>query len=92
MVAGTIDKLEKGLATRNHSIEPSVSRPTSQKCKECAHVDILRLQFASGLVRCCVSSILGEADLQLKTVRLEKLSETGKLVLERSEWILIKEV
>ncbi len=40
--------------------------------------------MASGLVRCAVSSTLEEADLQLRTVRLEKARETGKLVLEKS--------
>ena len=40
--------------------------------------------MASGLVRCAISTVMDEEELQMKTARLEKLRETGKLVLERA--------
>ena len=40
--------------------------------------------MASGLVRCVISSVLEDSDLQLKTARLEKLRGTGTLILERA--------
>ena len=38
----------------------------------------------SGLVRCAISTVMDEEELQMKTAHLDKLRETGKLVLERA--------
>ena len=43
--------------------------------------------MASGLVRCAISTVMDEEKLQMKTARLEKLRETGKLVLEMEKLI-----